>query len=151
MKTMSTLADEINARAAAQGITLTQVSIALAKLHSGTRPGDDMWCDFDHQALEMAVGHEVARPTPAWESGDPATEAWTRNDDRTFTLLMLCGGHDVPREAVTGWTDQQCEQAEDWASREHLNASDNDDVERVPMPPHVTAHPPKPRAGGLWD
>jgi len=80
-------------------------------------------------------------------------EPWTRDDERTFVLINLCGGHEVPRLAVTGWTDAQCQEAEDWAAAEHLAASDNEGVERRSMPLHVMAHPPKPRggAGNLWD
>ena len=84
----------------------------------------------------------------------PAEKPWARDDERTFTMLYLCGGHEVPRDAVTAWTDQQCQQAEEWAGLEHLAASDNDDVQRVPMPSHVRAHPPKPltadNVGDLW-
>lgn len=69
---------------------------------------------------------------------------WSRDNERTLTLLLLCGGHDVPAEAIAGWTDDQCKQAEDWAARSHIHASDNDDVEVPPMPDHVKAHPPNP-------
>lgn len=82
---------------------------------------------------------------------DEPGEPWERDDERTFDIIMLCGGHDVPRDAVSGWTDEQCQQAEDWAAREHFAASDNDDVERVPMPQHVKDHPPTPGLGGLWE
>jgi hypothetical protein len=63
---------------------------------------------------------------------------WRRDDETTYDLLQLTGeGACVPREAITGWTRQQCRDAEEWAAREHLSASDNDDVERVPIPAHV--------------
>lgn len=83
---------------------------------------------------------------PAWATGP----AWSRDEERTLCLLLLCGGHGVTAEVIAGWSDEECQQAEDWAGREHLAASDNDDVERVPMPAHVAAHPPKPSQGGLW-
>jgi hypothetical protein len=81
-----------------------------------------------------------------------AEEPWERDDEGTFCTLLLVGDHSVPREAIAGWTDEQCQQAEEWAYREHLHASDNDDVERVPKPAHVAAHPyvQNPN-GGLWD
>jgi len=42
-------------------VTLTQVSIALGKLYSGTGPGDELWCELDYEALEFAVGAPVER------------------------------------------------------------------------------------------
>lgn len=42
-------------------ITRTQVSIALSKLYTGTRPGDEMWGELDYQALEFSLGHPVDR------------------------------------------------------------------------------------------
>jgi hypothetical protein len=42
-------------------MTIEQVSIALAKLYTGTSPGDEMWCELDYQAVEFAVGHPVER------------------------------------------------------------------------------------------
>lgn len=104
-----------------------------------------VWCtDYPEE------GSVLLREDACHEPG----ESWQRDDERTHTMLLLCGGHDVPSEAVTGWTDEECRQAEEWAAREHLHASDNDDVERVPMPSHVKAHPPKPitagTVGDLW-
>lgn len=58
---------QINAQAAAQGITLAQIAITLAKVHMGTKPDDDMWNDLDHAALELALGHKVDRPKPRLE------------------------------------------------------------------------------------
>lgn len=108
----------------------------LADLLKHTNPADQVLC--------VATVHEVAAEE----------QPWMRDNERTLLLLLLCGGHDVTEEVISGWTDEQCQQAEDWASREHLAASDNDDVERVPMPPHVRAHPPKPLTGNsvgdLW-
>ena len=47
-------------------MTLDQVGIALAKLYSGTRPGDDMWCELYYEALEYALGHPVERKPDRW-------------------------------------------------------------------------------------
>jgi hypothetical protein len=83
-------------------------------------------------------------------------QPWTRENERTLVVLLLVGGHDVTAQVVAAWTDAECQQAEEWAMREHLHASDNDQVERVPMPACVKAHPqqPKPFAAGvdhLWE
>lgn len=66
---------------------------------------------------------------------------WVRDDQSTFTALMLVSGHDVPREAINAWSDDECRQAEAWAFAVHLRASDNDDVEVPPMPACVAAYP----------
>jgi hypothetical protein len=39
----------------------------------------------------------------------------------------------VSEEIVSAWTDEQCELAEDWASRYYLRASDN--IIKVPKKP----------------
>lgn len=49
-------------------ITRTQVSIALAKLYTGTMPGDEMWGELDYQALEFSLGHPVDRKHPYREA-----------------------------------------------------------------------------------
>jgi len=102
------------------------------------------------ETIRAAAGGPGIEQTPGLE----VAQEWVRNDEAVFTVLMLVGGHDVPREAVTAWTDRQCQEAQDWAIREHLVASDNDEVERVSMPAHVLAHPPRPLSGNsvldLW-
>lgn len=66
---------------------------------------------------------------------------WTRDDDATYDTLLLVSGHDVPREAISTWSDEQCQQAEAWAVAAHLYASDNHDVDVPPMPACVAAYP----------
>ena len=99
----------------------------------------------------VAVGVEAIAPE--------ADEPWTRNNERTLTLIYLCGGHSVPASAIAAWSDAECQAAEEWAAREHLHASDNDEVERVPMPACIRAHPYNPNHaadvlrphGSVWD
>lgn len=63
-----------------------------------------------------------------------ATEEWVRDEERTYSTLLLVGGHKVTPEAVASWCDDDCKLAEEWALCTHVHASDNDDVEvpRVP-------------------
>ncbi|KAF0205515.1 MAG: hypothetical protein FD173_958 [Gallionellaceae bacterium] len=61
-------------------------------------------------------------------------EAWNRNEDMTFHILLMISGHNVTKDAIESWSDEQCKQAEEWAICIHLKASDNDDVE-VPKVP----------------
>lgn len=63
-----------------------------------------------------------------------ATEEWVRDDEQTYSILLLVGGHNVTPEAVASWSDDNCKLAEEWALCTHVHASDNDDVEvpRVP-------------------
>lgn len=71
----------------------------------------------------------------------PAPRVWARNNEATGDLLSLTGeGSLVPRAAIDTWTDEQCQEAEQWAGAAHLNASDNDDVVVPPIPAHVRIH-----------
>jgi len=51
--------------------------------------------------------------------------------------LLLTEFQEVDERKVAAWSDDQRAEAFEWAMREHLAASDNDDVERLLMPPHV--------------
>lgn len=137
-------------------IVLRAAGSALRHYAEGTQAG--MRC-----AMRSAMGVVDSQPAAdddqgAWPAGGPwiapelLDQPWTRANDRTMTLLYLCGGHSVPASAVAAWSDAECQAAEDWAMREHLHASDNDDVERVPMPACVAAHPYVPGAepADLW-
>lgn len=64
-------------------------------------------------------------------------EEWQRDDEITSTCLLLVGGYDVPRDAISTWSDEECMQAEEWARAVHYCASDNDDVEVPPVPSWV--------------
>lgn len=48
---------------------------------------------------------------------------FVRDDSATVDLLSLVGV-DVYEEDVAEWTDEQVQQAENWASAEYLRASD---------------------------
>lgn len=60
------------------------------------------------------------------------------------------------REDVEPWSVEKREAAADWAGREHVHASDNPDVERLPCPEHVKVLPdvigidPSGVPGGEW-
>lgn len=49
-------------------MTIEQMSIALAKLYTGTVPGDDIWCELDYEALEFALGYQIERRQPRFEA-----------------------------------------------------------------------------------
>ena len=85
------------------------------------------------------------------EPGD-ITVPRTTDPDTVFNALLLTdagmkagqleqGPSDFLRieEAVAEWTDDERAAAYEWAIREHFVASDNDNVKRVPKPPHVAA------------
>lgn len=133
--------EEVAARARAAGFALHIVQ----RSEASPLPG---------QRVDVVTAAPLGVRTEARPTRELAAEVapeWVRNDDDVFTCLMLVGGHSVPREAVTTWTDRQCWEAEDWAIREHLVASDNDEVERASMPEHVRAHPPRPFTGNSVD
>lgn len=52
--------------------------------------------------------------------------------------LLLVVGVDVTQEAIQSWTPAQRAEAENWAARTHVNASDHDDV-TVPERPAFLA------------
>lgn len=97
------------------------------------------------EAAAMGMDMQKAAPTIDLQSVSPVS--WVRDDEATFNILLLVGAHKVPSEVITGWTDMQCMQAEQWAMAAHLQASDNDDVDVPAMPAHVAEYRVK-REGG---
>lgn len=78
---------------------------------------------------------------------EPGTEptADALGDEGLSDLLSLVmDGHHPPPEQVAKWTPEQRAEAEAWAAAEHLGASDNSEVQRLPRPAWL---PEAPRAG----
>lgn len=73
---------------------------------------------------------------------------WQRDDQATQDLIELGGDKLVMLSVIATWTDEQCRQAEAWASARHFKASDNA-VRVPPTPPHIAACPE--RAIGVYD
>jgi hypothetical protein len=71
---------------------------------------------------------------PTDYSGDPEPELTTQ----VVHDLLLMVSIDIPREVIDGWTDEQRQSVADWAGIEHLIASDNDHLTRVPKPEIIT-------------
>ena len=55
-------------------------------------------------------------------------------DDSVLVDILSLVSVVVTEEIVSTWTDEQCEQAETWACKLHLKASDNKYI-RVPKKP----------------
>lgn len=69
---------------------------------------------------------------------DRNMKKWKRDDQATQDLIELVSDKQAPLNVIVTWTDEQCQQAEAWASARHFRASDNNN--RVPpIPPHVAA------------
>lgn len=109
---------------------------------------------FDCLAFARAIERHVISGRP-WPTGDvgpletselEACAPWRRDDECTFLVLQLASGHEVPRSAISSWTDAECRAAEDWAYALHLQVSDHDDLQVPPMPPHVAAYRVNPGA-----
>jgi len=64
---------------------------------------------------------------------------WTRDDAALVDWFDIAGDRMLTLGAVQRWTDEQCQQAEEWAWALHFAASDNPDVVVPPIPPHVEA------------
>ena len=86
-------------------------------------------------SLRKLIG--MAREAAADDDTAQACTEWTRDEERTYDTLLLVGGYDVPRAAILSWSDEECEQAEEWATAVHFRASDNDDVVVPPVPSWV--------------
>lgn len=63
-----------------------------------------------------------------------ALNTWKRDDRATFARMMLVSGTNPTPADVSGWTDEQIQQADCWAFSVHLSASDHDDIQ-VPERP----------------
>ncbi len=62
-------------------------------------------------------------------------QPWKRDDDMTLTCLSLIGGTEhITAETIAGWSDDECQKAEEYAIAVHYQASDNDAVEVPPKP-----------------
>lgn len=70
-----------------------------------------------------------------------AERPWQRDDAATQDWLELGGSKLATPSVIAGWTDEQCRQAEEWASAVYFRASDNPNVRIPPIPPHVAALP----------
>lgn len=90
--------------------------------------------DIGRPAGELDEAIDAARGATTKEA--PPESAWERDDSVLLDLLHLAdtGGECVTLEDIAGWTDEQCQYAEQWAAAVHLRASDNDEVEVPPRP-----------------
>jgi hypothetical protein len=79
---------------------------------------------------------------------------WFRDEQLTLDTLSLVGETEhVTAADVASWTDEQCQQAEDWALATHFYASDNPRVRIPPKPafleqPEGTRTATRPDCGG---
>lgn len=64
---------------------------------------------------------------------DRITEG-TPDVDQVISALLLTDFEEVDDMAVQAWTEEERIVAFEWAMREHLGASDNDDVPSIPEP-----------------
>ena len=72
-------------------------------------------------STDLYLAQKAAKQT-VWES-----------DSEILSDLLILVGVDVPVAIVTRWTKKQREEAEKWAAKTHLKASDNN--VRVPPKP----------------
>lgn len=95
-------------------------------------------------------GYLVIAPAPL-----PPSQAAPLTIEMVIDLLGLASKF-ATREDVEPWSVEKREAAADWAGREHVHASDNPDVERLPCPEHVKVLPdvigidPSGVPGGEW-
>jgi hypothetical protein len=140
--------------AAAQHVTITDdcrrnrtsstaLAVALDKLDRAAHQAFNGWPIGTGAKLHLALVVERP-PAPEPEPEAPPRVTDPRQVVNALLLTDVCmespiGQTDVAAlaRAVDLWTDDQRAAAFEWAAIEHLHASDNDDVKRVPCPPHV--------------
>jgi hypothetical protein len=87
---------------------------------------------FGFRTTEVKAGafteYKALRSEPAQPEEDPEVLA---------DILSLVGGVMIPAEVISTWTVTERARAARWAAAEHLHASDNEDVQRVPEPGFV--------------
>ena len=71
-------------------------------------------------------------------------------DEVLRDLLSLVLGRVPTLEVIQTWTPEQKAAAEKWAALEHLIASDNDDLEPVPMPEFLKPYDVPQEMDGIW-
>lgn len=93
--------------------------------------------EHHERAVCRSLAEAAAQDWPDAE-GDLDAESEPLAPDALRDLLQLVSA-EIPLETIESWTIDQRGHAEDWAATEHVYASDNDEVERLPMPEHVRA------------
>lgn len=117
------------------------------------RPGDARANLVKALAIGLATLDRVdaARPTEEAERFDydidddgvmTALPTWQRDNKSTFLRLQLVAVGPIEEAIVADWTDEQVRQADIWAWTTHLSASDHDDIQVPPRPPHVPSFAP---------
>jgi hypothetical protein len=69
------------------------------------------------------------------------SKQWNRDNEALVDVFAIAGDRELTLETAQAWTDQQCQEAEEWAWALHFRASDNPHVKVPPMPAHVQALP----------
>lgn len=72
------------------------------------------------------------------------------DDEVTRDILSLVLGRVPSIDVIKTWTPEQKQAATDWAGREHLIASDNDDLESLPMPEFLKPFDVPQEQEGIW-
>lgn len=116
--------------------------IAAIARRNAALPGDSGAIDSEPEREEAA--DELYRLTPA---GQERAGAEYTPDAITVRDLLMLASVPVPVAAIGGWTAEQRREAAEWAAAEHLHASDNDGVRRLPVPAHVAAFTANGHAG----
>lgn len=91
------------------------------------------------ELLPLAQAHVAVTGPGDSQPADTQDETRKRVDAEicvTALLLTELENIEAVEAAVSGWTEEQRFQAWNWATLEHLYASDNE-VDRVPCPEHV--------------
>lgn len=101
--------------------------------------------DLNPKRWEIAFGYRTraAEPGPFTEYRAPQGARLPGGDGELTPeviadIVCLASGTVIPAQVIATWTPAERELAVQWASAEHLSASDNEDVKRIPEPGFVT-------------
>jgi hypothetical protein len=93
----------------------------------------DNWdIEFGYRTAKVEAGPFTRYKAPASGSAQPEEDPEVLAD-----ILSLVGGVMIPAEVIAVWTPADRKLAAKWAAAEHLHASDNEDVQRIPEPGFV--------------
>jgi hypothetical protein len=88
--------------------------------------------ELGYRTAEVKPGPFTVYRAPRSEPAQPEEDPEVLAD-----ILSLVGGVMIPAGVISTWTPAQRDMAARWAAAEHLHASDNEDVTRVPEPEFV--------------
>lgn len=108
--------------------------VAVGLLHAGIAAVEEIRQETTKSSTLTDSTDEDRKEADAVQS-----EEWKRDDMRLADLISLVIdmrhlSREGTMEVIESWSDEQARYCEEWALREHVGASDNNDVRRLDRP-----------------